>query len=77
VLSLGLDAYERDPLSWLAITTDGFRRIAAAVSALGLPTVLVQEGGYLCADLGRNLAAFLRGFEDERRAARRTIGGSW
>jgi acetoin utilization deacetylase AcuC-like enzyme len=27
-----------------------------------LPTLLVQEGGYLCADLGRNLATFLEGF---------------
>jgi acetoin utilization deacetylase AcuC-like enzyme len=63
VVSLGFDAYEHDPLSWLKITTDGFRRIAAAVAGLGLPTVLVQEGGYFCPDLGRNLAAFLRGFE--------------
>jgi acetoin utilization deacetylase AcuC-like enzyme len=63
VVSLGFDAYERDPLSWLQITTDGFRRMASAVAALGLPTVLVQEGGYYCPDLGRNLAAFLSGFE--------------
>jgi acetoin utilization deacetylase AcuC-like enzyme len=63
VVSLGFDAYERDPLSWLKITTDGFRRIASAVAALQLPTVLVQEGGYFCPDLGRNLSAFLRGFE--------------
>jgi acetoin utilization deacetylase AcuC-like enzyme len=63
VVSLGFDAYERDPLSWLEITTDGFRRMASAVAGLGLPTVLVQEGGYYCPDLGRNLAAFLSGFE--------------
>ena len=64
VVSLGFDAYERDPLSWLEITTDGFGRMASAVAALGLPTVLVQEGGDHCPDLGRNLAAFLSGFED-------------
>lgn len=63
VVSLGFDAYERDPLSWLEITTEGFRRMASAVAGLGLPTVLVQEGGYYCPDLGRNLAAFLSGFE--------------
>jgi acetoin utilization deacetylase AcuC-like enzyme len=63
VVSLGLDAYEHDPLGWLKITTEGFRRIASAVAGLGLPTVLVQEGGYFCPDLGRNLAAFLDGFE--------------
>ena len=35
---------------------------ATALAALGLPTVIVQEGGYLCDDLGRNLASFLTGF---------------
>ncbi len=62
IVSVGFDAYEHDPLSSLKITTEGFRRIAIAIAALGLPTVLVQEGGYLCSDLGRNLSAFLRGF---------------
>jgi hypothetical protein len=32
------------------------------VAALGLPTVIVQEGGYLCPELGENLEAVLRGF---------------
>ncbi len=67
VVSLGLDAYEHDPLSWLKITTEGFGRIGARIAELGLPTVLVQEGGYFCRDLGRNLASFLRGFEDNHR----------
>jgi acetoin utilization deacetylase AcuC-like enzyme len=62
VVSVGFDAYEADPLSCLKITTEGFRRIAAAIAGLDLPTVLVQEGGYLCADLGANLVAFLEGF---------------
>jgi acetoin utilization deacetylase AcuC-like enzyme len=71
VLSLGLDAFVNDPLAWLGVTTAGFSRIAAKVSALGLPTVLVQEGGYMCDDLGRNLAAFLGSFE----AGRATMPG--
>jgi|SRR5579863_4620659 len=66
VVPLGFDTYEHDPLAWLKITTNGFARIAAAIAALGLPTVLVQEGGYLCRDLGRNLAAFLHGFAISR-----------
>jgi len=33
-----------------------------AIVGLGLPTVLVQEGGYPSPALGGNLAAFLRGF---------------
>lgn len=62
VVSVGFDGYARDPLSWLALSTAGFRRIAAAIAALALPTVLVQEGGYCSEDLGHNLAAFLGGF---------------
>jgi acetoin utilization deacetylase AcuC-like enzyme len=63
VVALGLDAYEDDPFGGLKITTGGFARIAEAVAGLGLPTLLVQEGGYLCDDLGANLVAFLGAFE--------------
>lgn len=66
VVSLGFDGHERDPLAWLRLTTPGFGRIAARIASLGLPTVLVQEGGYLCSDLGLNLAAFLDGFRAGR-----------
>ena len=62
VVALGLDAHEADPLGGLAITTAGFGAIAARLAALGLPTVLVQEGGYLAPALGDNLASFLGGF---------------
>ncbi|SMF77176.1 Acetoin utilization deacetylase AcuC [Tistlia consotensis] len=66
VVALGLDAFEGDPLRGLAITTPGFARIAAAIARLGLPTLLVQEGGYLAPELGGNLASFLGGFEEAR-----------
>ena len=66
VIALGLDASEHDPLAGLAVTTDGFRRIGAAIAKLGLPTVLVQEGGYLSDILGANLTAILAGFEEAR-----------
>ena len=66
VVALGLDASEHDPLAGLAVTTDGFRRIGQAIARLRLPTVLVQEGGYLSDILGTNLAAALAGFEQAR-----------
>ena len=66
VVALGLDASEHDPLAGLAVTTDGFRRIGAAIARLGLPTVFVQEGGYLSDILGANLTATLAGFEAVR-----------
>lgn len=63
VVALGLDAHEGDPLAGLAVSTDGFREIARRLAGLDLPSVLVQEGGYPSAELGRNLVAFLDGFE--------------
>jgi len=63
VVALGLDAYVGDPFKGLAITTPGFARIGAAIAGLGIPALFVQEGGYLCAELGQNLTAVLTGFE--------------
>ena len=62
LLSLGFDAFVDDPLSGLKVSTDGFRAAGAAIGGLDLPTVLIQEGGYQCDALGRNLTAFLEGF---------------
>lgn len=61
VVALGLDAHEADPFQGLRVTTGGFTRIAAAIAGLGLPVLVVQEGGYLQPALGGNLTAFLRG----------------
>ena len=62
VVALGLDAYEGDPFGGLSVSTPGFARIAEAMARLRLPTVIVQEGGYLCDELGDNLTSFLSGF---------------
>jgi len=59
LVALGLDASESDPLRGLSVTTDGFGRIGEAIADLGLPTVFVQEGGYLSDVLSDNLAAVL------------------
>ncbi len=66
VVALGLDASEEDPLAGMKVTTPGFERVGAAIARLGLPTVFVQEGGYLSDILGRNLTAVLDGFEMAR-----------
>ncbi|MER8913950.1 histone deacetylase family protein [Mesorhizobium sp. M0761] len=67
VVALGLDAFEGDPFGGLSVTTPGFLRIGEAIAKLGLPTVIVQEGGYLCDALGDNLTAFLTGFGGKQR----------
>lgn len=65
IVALGLDAYIDDPFKGFAVTTPGFARIGAALSGLNLPTVFVQEGGYLCDALGHNLTSILNGFQGE------------
>jgi acetoin utilization deacetylase AcuC-like enzyme len=62
VVALGLDAHKDDPLAGLALETEDFTPIGARLKALDLPTVLVQEGGYPTVSLGKNLAAFMKGF---------------
>ncbi len=64
VVALGLDAHEDDPFQGLAVTTAGFRAIAARIAVLGRPLLLVQEGGYVSDALGRNLASFLTGITE-------------
>lgn len=63
VVALGLDAHEDDPFQGLAITTPGFARIAAGIMALDLPTLHVQEGGYLSEALQQNLTSYLVGVQ--------------
>ena len=62
VVALGLDVFEADPFGGLSVSTPGFARIGEAIAALSLPTVIVQEGGYLCDALSDNLTSFLNGF---------------
>jgi acetoin utilization deacetylase AcuC-like enzyme len=61
VVSVGFDAQEGDPAANLAVGASGFETIGRQVAALGLPTALIQEGGYLVERLGPNLTAFLTG----------------
>lgn len=63
VIALGLDAFEGDPFAGLAISTGGFGRIGREIAnRFDLPVLIVQEGGYLCDELGSNLGAFLNPF---------------
>ena len=62
VVALGLDAHIEDPFQGLAITTPGFGQIGAAIAGLKLPTLFVQEGGYLSNALADNLTSTLTGF---------------
>jgi acetoin utilization deacetylase AcuC-like enzyme len=61
VVSLGFDTYHTDPISNLALHTDDYGRIGAAIGALTMPVVALQEGGYAIDALGVNAVAFLAG----------------
>jgi acetoin utilization deacetylase AcuC-like enzyme len=61
VVSLGLDTYFDDPISDLSVTPEGFERSGALVRQLGLPTVVLQEGGYATEELGENARRWLLG----------------
>ena len=67
VVSLGLDTYEQDPISDLALTADGFEACGRLVGELGLPTVVLQEGGYADEALGENARRWLTGIDVARR----------
>ena len=66
VVALGFDPSDEDPIGAFRITTEGFRAAARAIATAHATILLVQEGGYLCDALPRNLVAFLDSFDDGR-----------
>lgn len=65
VVSLGVDAAGDDPESPLQVTAAGFAAAGRALGGLGLPSVLVQEGGYHLPTMGGLVAAYLQGHEGQ------------
>ncbi len=61
VLALGVDAAAADPESPLQVTAEGYREAGRILRELGLPTVVVQEGGYDLATIGELVVATLQG----------------
>lgn len=62
VVSLGVDAFEGDPVGGFRLQTADFRRIGQAIARLDLPSHFVMEGGYAVEALGANVAAVLTGY---------------
>ena len=61
VLALGFNMYKDDPASVLKLDFDAYRETGRRIRALGLPAVIVQEGGYMPDAIGPALEAFLNG----------------
>ncbi len=62
VVSLGVDTYWNDPISDFSLTEVGYSRAGDLIRRLGIPTVIVQEGGYDIEAIGRNVRAWLEPF---------------
>jgi acetoin utilization deacetylase AcuC-like enzyme len=60
VVALGFDAHADDPIGVLKLASEDFAGVGTRVRALGLPTLVVQEGGYAIDAIGDCLTAFLR-----------------
>src|SRR5215467_491938 len=63
VVALGVDAAAGDPESPLEVTAAGYREAGRILGELGLPTVVVQEGGYDLETIGELVVETLSGFE--------------
>lgn len=64
VVSLGVDTFEKDPISKFKLVSADYPKIGARIAKLGLPTLFVMEGGYAVEEIGINAVGVLTGFED-------------
>jgi acetoin utilization deacetylase AcuC-like enzyme len=62
VVSLGVDAFRDDPISFFKLSSDDFTRCGARIAHAGLPTVFALEGGYAVEAIGVNVVNTLEGF---------------
>ena len=63
VVSLGVDTFEHDPISFFKLTSDDFKRYGSMIAELKLPTLFVMEGGYAVEEIGINAVNVLQGYE--------------
>ncbi|WP_406872465.1 histone deacetylase family protein [Aminobacter sp. P9b] len=63
VVSLGVDTFEKDPISQFKLTSADYPKIGARIARLGLPSLFVMEGGYAVDEIGINAVGVLTGFE--------------
>ena len=62
VISLGVDTFENDPISFFKLKSADFISYGADIAKLKLPTLFVMEGGYDIEEIGINTVNVLQGF---------------
>lgn len=63
VVSLGVDTFEKDPISKFKLRHDDYLVMGEMIAGAGRPTLFVMEGGYAVEALGINAVNVLTGFE--------------
>ncbi|WP_347332673.1 histone deacetylase family protein [Marinimicrobium locisalis] len=61
IVALGFDVYHEDPQAKVSVSTEGFTHMGEGIKAMGLPTLVVQEGGYHLESLATNAKHFFDG----------------
>lgn len=64
IVSLGVDTFERDPISRFKLISGDYPKIGRRIAGLKLPTLFVMEGGYAVEEIGINAVGVLTGFEE-------------
>jgi len=62
IISLGVDTFEKDPISFFKLKSEDFIRYGEVLAKLKLPTLFVMEGGYAVEEIGINTVNVLDGF---------------
>lgn len=62
VVSLGVDTFEKDPISFFKLKSDDFKTYGGSIAGLKRPTLFVMEGGYAVEEIGINTVNVLTGF---------------
>jgi acetoin utilization deacetylase AcuC-like enzyme len=65
VVSLGVDTFEDDPISFFKLKSDDFIDMGKTIASLGISTLFVMEGGYAVQEIGTNTVNVLSGFKTQ------------
>lgn len=63
VVSLGVDTFEKDPISFFKLKSQDYIRMGEMIAASGVPVLTLMEGGYGVPEIGLNVANVLKGLE--------------
>jgi acetoin utilization deacetylase AcuC-like enzyme len=65
IVSLGVDTHEDDPIGRFCLQTDCYRYMGKAIAGIGVPTLIVMEGGYLTGTMASNVVSVVAAFEGD------------